>query len=194
SHTASGVAALPPSAAVPRLAAVPSPVPSDPDARALRAEIVALRWVAPEGGFAVASAIGDDGEELTLTGAIDHLHEAESVEVRGAWRRHAKHGWRFEVEHVDSAAPSGDAALLNVLGSIKHVGPSGAMFLLERHGPDVLEIVDADPRGLLGDVPGIGPARIGAATRSWERMRGRRALRLFLSSYGVPAAAAARIE
>jgi exodeoxyribonuclease V alpha subunit len=171
-----------------------STAPADPQARSLRAEIVALRWIAPEGGFAVASAVSDEVEELTLTGAIDHLHEGESVTVDGAWRRHPRHGWRFEVEHVRSHGPSSDAALLNVLASVKHVGPSGAAFLLERHGTDVLELVDAEPRKLLRAVPGIGPARIGAATRSWERMRGRRALRLFLSENGVPAAAAARIE
>ena len=81
-----------------------------------------------------------------------------------------------------------------MLASVKHVGPSGAAFLLERHGTEVLELVDADPRLALRAVPGIGPARIGAATRSWERLRGRRALRLFLAEHGVPAAAAARIE
>ncbi len=153
-----------------------------------------MRWAAPEGGFAVVSAVTDEGEAVTLTGAIDHLHEGESLEADGAWRRHARHGWRFEVEHLRALAPSSDAALLNVLSSVKHVGPSGAAFLLEAHGHDVLEIVDQDPRAALRAVPGIGPARIGAATRSWERLRGRRALRLFLSEHGVAAAAAARIE
>lgn len=168
--------------------------PADIDARELRAEVLAVRWSAPEGGFAVLAAITDDGEEITVTGAVDHLHEGESFDAGGRWRRHAKHGWRFEVEHVRALEPTGDAALLNVLASVKHVGPSGAAFLLEHHGEGVLEAIDADPRAALRAVPGIGPARIGAATRSWERLRGRRALRLFLADHGVPAAAAARIE
>jgi exodeoxyribonuclease V alpha subunit len=168
--------------------------PADPSARSLRAEVMALRWSAPEGGFAVIAALTDEGDEVTLTGTLDHLHEGELVAVDGAWRRHARHGWRFEVERVRSSGPAGDAALLNVLSAVRHVGPSGAAWLLERHGPGVLEIVDCEPRARLREVPGIGPARIGAAVRSWERQRGRRALRLFLSEHDVPAAAAARIE
>ncbi|HEY5144126.1 MAG TPA: AAA family ATPase [Solirubrobacteraceae bacterium] len=168
--------------------------PADPSARSLQAEVMALRWTAPEGGFAVVGALTDDGDEVTLTGTLDHVHEGELLEVQGAWRRHARHGWRFEVERVRSAGPVSDAALLNVLSAVKHVGPGGAAWLLERHGSDVLEVVDRDPRARLREVPGIGPARIGAAVRSWERQRGRRALRLFLSEHDVPAAAAARIE
>ncbi len=90
--------------------------------------------------------------------------------------------------------PVSDAALVNVLAAVKHVGPSGAAWLVERHGADVLELVDADPRARLREVPGIGPARIGASVRSWERLRGRRALRLFLAEHGVPGGAAARLE
>ena len=168
--------------------------PSDPGARSVRAEVVAVRWQAPEGGFAVVSALTDEGEEVTLTGTLDHVHEGELLEAGGTWSRHAKHGWRFQVSAVRSLGPSSDAALLNLLSSVRHVGPSGAAWLLKTHGPDVLEIVDRDPRSALRGVPGIGPSRIGPASRSWEQLRGRRALRLFLAEHGVEAAAASRIE
>ncbi len=168
--------------------------PADPSARTLSAEVAAVRWQAPEGGFAVVAAVTDAGDEVTLTGTLDHVHEGELLEVGGAWHRHAKHGWRFQVDAVRSLGPSGDAALLNLLSSVRHVGPSGAAWLLEQHGPDVLETVDADPRAALRAVPGIGPSRIGPAARSWEQLRGRRALRLFLAEHGVDAAAASRIE
>ena len=174
----------------PRAAAAPD----DPDARELQAEVVAIRWSAPEGGFAVVAAVTDVGDEITLTGAIDHVHEGEGLHLRGAWRKHAQHGWRFEVEHVRSLGAQSDAALLNLLATVKHVGPSGAAWLLKRFGANVIDEIDGDPRTALNRVPGIGSARIGAAVRSWERMRDRRALRLFLSEHGVPAAAAARIE
>jgi len=153
-----------------------------------------VRWQAPEGGFAVVSAVTDDGDEVTLTGTLDHVHDGELLELRGAWRRHAKHGWRFEVAGVRSLGASSDAALLNFLSSVRYVGPSGATWLLKQHGSEVLEVVDADPRGVLREVPRIGPSRIGPAVRSWEALRGRRALRLFLAEHGVEAAAASRIE
>lgn len=121
------------------------------------------RWQAPEGGFAVVSALTDEGEEVTLTGTLDHVHEGELLEAGGTWSRHAKHGWRFQVSAVRSLGPSSDAALLNLLSSVRHVGPSGAAWLLKTHGPDVLEIVDRDPRSALRAVPGVGPSRIGPA-------------------------------
>ena len=82
-----------------------------------------MRWQAPEGGFAVVAAVTDDGDEVTLTGTLDHVHEGELLELRGAWRRHAKHGWRFEVAGVRSLGPSSDAALLNLLSSVRTSGP-----------------------------------------------------------------------
>ena len=153
-----------------------------------------MRWQAPEGGFAVVSAVTDDGDEVTLTGTLDHVHDGELLELRGSWRRHAKHGWRFEVDGVRSLGPTSDSALLNLLSSVRYVGPSGAAWLLKQHGANVLDVVDADPRGVLSAVPRIGPSRIGPAVRSWEALRGRRALRLFLAEHGVEAAAASRIE
>lgn len=170
------------------------PGPDDPAARALRAEVVAVRWQAPESGFAVVAALTDEGEEVILTGTLDHVHEGELLEVRGSWRRHARHGWRYEVDGVRSQGPSSEAALLNLLSSVRHVGPSGAAWLLDAHGTEVLEVVDRDPRAALRAVPGIGPSRIGPAARSWEQLRGRRALRMFLAEHGVDAAAASRIE
>jgi exodeoxyribonuclease V alpha subunit len=171
-----------------------TPAPEHPNAASLRAEVTAIRWRAPEGGFAVVGAITHAGEEVTLTGTLDHLHHGELVEVAGAWRRHARHGWRFEVAAVRSLGAVSDTALLHLLEGVRHVGPSGAAWLLDRHGSDVLEVIDADPRTALRAVPGIGPSRIGPAVRSWERLRGRRALRLFLAEHGVEAAAASRIE
>ncbi|CAB4924041.1 unannotated protein [freshwater metagenome] len=168
--------------------------PADPHATMLDVEVVAQRWSSPDSGFAVLMALTDDGEEVILTGTIDHLHVGELAQAHGAWRRHAKHGWRFEVERVASTGIASDAALLDLLAAVRHVGPTGAAWLLERHGEGVLDAVDEDPRGRLREVPGIGPARIGATVRSWERLRGRRALRLFLGEHGVPAAAAGRIE
>jgi exodeoxyribonuclease V alpha subunit len=165
-----------------------------PDPDSLAAEIVAVRWRADDGGFAVLAAVrDDDGEEVTLTGPIAHLHEGDSVEVQGAWREHPKFGRQLHVEQlkVDQSSPD---ALLTLLGSIKHVGPRGAEWLLERHGSEVLELVDRDPGARLREVPGIGKAKIQAAVASWQQQAGGRALRLLLAEHDVPAAVAARVH
>lgn len=168
--------------------------PFDPDQRTLSVEVAAVRWKAPDGAFAVLAGVSDEGEEVVLVGALDHVHEGESVAVEGGWQRHPRHGWRFVAERTRVQEPASEQALLAYLGSVKHVGPRGASWLLERHGPEeVLAAVDRDPQRILREVPGIGPARIGAAVRSWEDQGALRAVRLFLEEHGVPAAVAARI-
>ncbi|HWH96405.1 MAG TPA: ATP-dependent RecD-like DNA helicase [Baekduia sp.] len=160
----------------------------------LAAEIVAVRWRAEDGGFAVLAAVGDDGAELTLTGPIAHLHEGDSVEVEGAWRDHPRFGRQLYVEQVRIGAPTSTDALLTLLESVKHVGPKGAEWLLARHGEEVLEIVDRDPGTRLREVPGIGKAKLKAAVASWQQQAGGRALRMLLAEHDVPAAVAARVH
>ena len=66
-----------------RLGAVTVQAPADTDARALRAEVIAVRWTAPEGGFAVISALTDDGDEVTITGARRPSARGRELEADG---------------------------------------------------------------------------------------------------------------
>ncbi|MFL5844738.1 MAG: ATP-dependent RecD-like DNA helicase [Solirubrobacteraceae bacterium] len=157
----------------------------------LRAEVMAVRWSGDD--FAVLAAITEDGEEVTLTGPLAHVHEGETLEVGGQWKDHPKHGRQFTVQRVRTAAPASEDALLTYLATVKHVGPGGAAWLLERYGTSVLDAIDRDPGGRLGEVPGIGKRRLPEAVASWERRGGERAIRLFLDEHGVPAAAASRL-
>ena len=153
-----------------------------------------MRYALAEGDFAVLAGVSDDGEEVVLTGALAHVHAGESVDVSGDWRRHPRHGPQFAVERVRVREPTGEAAVLAYLNSIKHVGIRGAAWLVDRHGVEgVLDAVDRDPHRALREVPGIGERKIGPAVRSWEEQGALRAVRLFLEGHGVPAAAAARI-
>ncbi|MDX6730097.1 MAG: exodeoxyribonuclease alpha subunit [Baekduia sp.] len=158
----------------------------------LAAEIVAVRWRADDGGFAVLAAVDGGGDEVVLTGPIAHLNEGDTVEVEGAWREHPRFGRQLHVQQLRQSAPS-EAGLLTLLASVKHVGPRGAQWLLERHGSEVLERIDRDPGARLREVPGIGKARLRATVASWEQQAGGRALRLLLAEHDVPAAAAARV-
>lgn len=160
---------------------------------ALAVEVARVRFQAPDTGFAVLDAVTDDGEEVVVCGPLAHVGPGEAMEVRGAWREHPRHGRQLHVTDVRVAEPASDAALLALLGSVKHVGPAGAAFLLRRHGAGVLEAVDADPHARLREVPGIGPVRIDAAVASWREARALRGVRLFLDAHGVPAAVAARV-
>ncbi len=167
--------------------------PTDRTASALAVEVMAVRYRLPDGDFAVLSALTQAGEEVALTGPLAHLQPGESAEVGGQWRRHARHGWQFHVASVRVLEPVSSQALVAYLAGIKHVGKRGAAWLVEQHGGEVLAAIDADPRGALGRVPGIGRQKVGAAVRSWEDQLELRAMRLFLEEHGVPAAAAGRV-
>jgi exodeoxyribonuclease V alpha subunit len=165
----------------------------DTDRTELALEVAAVRWRLPEGDFAVLVGLTDEGEEVTVTGALADVQAGEVIDVRGGFRKHAKHGWQFFAEGVRVREPVGEDALLAYLGAVKHVGERGAQWLLDTHGADVLAVIDADPHRRLIEAPGIGKAKIGAAVGSWREQGGLRALRLFLDSHGVPAAVAARV-
>jgi exodeoxyribonuclease V alpha subunit len=159
----------------------------------VEAEIVGVKFAAPDGDFAVLVALTDAGEETVLTGPLAHVHEGERVRAAGVWRAHPKHGEQLEVRRVAVLEPASEAALLAVLEQVRGLGTRGAAWLLDRHGGEVLHVVDRDPRAALRAVPGIGRARIGAAVRSWEDQAALRRVRLLLADHGVDAAAAGRI-
>ncbi|HEY7892986.1 MAG TPA: ATP-dependent RecD-like DNA helicase [Solirubrobacteraceae bacterium] len=156
-------------------------------------EVMSVRYRAPEGDFAVLQGLSEEGEEITLTGALAFLRAGETLQVSGRWREHGRHGRQLQVVQAHVKAPTSELALLSYLEDIKHVGPQGATFLLERHGSEVLNVVDRSPRARLLEVPGIGRARIAAAVSSWQEQSVQREVRMFLASLGVQAAVAARI-
>ena len=168
--------------------------PRDAAASELTADVTGVRWSVPDGDFAVLDAVCGDGDDVVLVGPLGHVHEGESVAVTGGWRRHARHGWQFQVSHVRVQEPVGKHAVRSYLETIKHIGPLAAIRLVERYGADeVLDAIDRDPERVLRAVPGIGPRRLGAAVASWRDQRELRELRLFLDTHGVDAASAGRI-
>src|SRR3954453_4026372 len=110
----------------------------------------------------------------------------------GGGGERARWGRKLVAEAVRLREPVGENALLGILSAVKHVGPFGAQFLLDRHGAEVLEIVDAAPGARLREIPGIGKRRVPAAVKSWQEVRAVRAVRMFLDAHGVPASIAAR--
>jgi exodeoxyribonuclease V alpha subunit len=156
-------------------------------------EVVAVRWRAPDGAFAVVAGSAPDGEVVAV-GPLAHLEVGDAAELRGRFETHPRHGERFVARRVRVREPVSEDAVHALLSSVRHVGPRGAAWLLAEHGAGgVLAALDADPGARLGEVPGIGPARLPAAVRSWTSMRSQRALRLWLDAHGVDARAAARV-
>ncbi len=142
-----------------------------------------IRFAGEDGGFAVLDA-DRDGDDLVLVGPVAHLEERERARIRGTWQDDRRFGMQVRVATAEPLAPSGDAALLAYLKRVKHVGDGRARQLLARHGPEVLEAIDADPSGALRAV-GLNPKRTNEAVRSWHGLRSSRALHLQLAPHGL---------
>lgn len=164
-----------------------------PATQTLHVEVGRVRWSDPAGGFAILDVVTDEGDDVVLRGPLAHVGPDEALDVTGRWEDHPRHGRQLVVEHVRVRAPVSDAAVRTTLARTKHVGRRGAAWLVAKHGVGVMDLLDADPRAILGAVPGIGPARIDAAVRSWQANASERSLRTFLDEHGVPAAVAARV-
>jgi len=92
-----------------------------------RPSISCSRWSrsgyrSPDGDFAVIDALAPDGDDVVATGAIGHVHEGETIEVRGAWRDHPATDCSCSSPMWRLREPAGERALLGYLTQIKHVG------------------------------------------------------------------------
>src|SRR3954454_15550557 len=141
------------------------------------------RWANEETGFAVIDA-ERDGDEIVLVGAIAHLAERERVRIAGAWQDDRRYGMQVKVALAEPLAPADDAALIAYLKRVRHVGSGRAAKLLQRHGTDVLDVIDRDPHAALRTL-GLNPKRTNEAVKSWHELRSTRALHLLLAPHGL---------
>jgi exodeoxyribonuclease V alpha subunit len=146
-------------------------------------DVVRLRWSSDETGFAVVDA-DRDGDEVVLVGTLAHLEPRERVRVLGTWQEDRRFGLQVRVQVAEPLPPSGDAALLAYLKRVKHIGAGRAGRLLDRHGDQVLDVIDRDPRAAFRWA-GLNPRRTNEAVRSWDTLRSTRALHLLLAPHGL---------
>jgi exodeoxyribonuclease V alpha subunit len=126
--------------------------------------------------------MGDD--RLTLVGLIAHLEVDERAEVSGNWMRDPRYGPQVRVESALPLPPSGREAVLDYLRRTRHIGERRAQQLLERHGTDVLDVIDRDPAAAFRELR-LSPRRSAEAAASWDALRATRELHLLLAPHGL---------
>src|SRR3954447_26304895 len=142
-----------------------------------------VRFAAPDGAFAVVEA-DRDGDEITLVGPVAHLEERERVAIAGTWQDDKRFGMQVRVRTAQPLQPSGADAMLAYLRRVKHVGPGRAAKLYDRHGDDVLNAIDDDPRAAF-KAAGLSARQAAEAAASWDGLRSQRALHLLLAPHGL---------
>ncbi len=131
---------------------------------------------------------------ITVAGTLPTVHTGEMLRLEGTWREHPQYGRQLQVIRYQALIPGTIPGLKRYLGSglLKGVGPAWAEQLVDAFGFDTLEVLERAPERLQ-TIPGLGPARAAAITRSWREQVGMRDLMEFLQAEGLPIPVALRI-
>lgn len=170
-------------------------MPNDLFTQNLRCVVERVTFQNPENGWAVIKGKAKGYAELvTLVGAMADVPEGCVLSCKGRWKVNAKYGQQFEVETWQESLPATVYGMEKYLGSglIKGVGPVYASKIVRAFGAETLEVIEKDIERLL-EVPGIGKKRVAQIAKSWETQKGIKDVMVFLQSYGVSAAYAAKI-
>ncbi len=131
---------------------------------------------------------------VTVVGHLTAAVAGEFVQAEGDWTNDREHGLQFKAVTLRTTPPQTLEGIKKYLGSglIKGIGPAYAKRIVEIFGERTLEVIDKTPTHL-SEVKGIGPQRLQRIRKSWDEQRGVRAVMVFLQSYGIGSARAARI-
>ena len=139
-----------------------------------------------ENGWTVLELSPDEGEKLTVVGALPLASVGERVELVGEYASHPKYGSQFKAVSYHTLAPATLSAIETYLGSglIKGVGPATARAIVAAFGMETLHILDEDPLRL-SEIPGIGAKRRDMILASYTENRMMRDILLALEPYGI---------
>lgn len=99
------------------------------------------------------------------------------MRLTGSWTEHPRFGRQFDCRTWEALKPTGEAAIVKMLGSgaIKGVGPAMAQRIVDCFGEDTFRIIDEHPERLR-EVPGIGKKKAEDIISSYSEMTDTREL------------------
>jgi exodeoxyribonuclease V alpha subunit len=148
-----------------------------------------------ETGFSVLRVkAGGHRELVTVVGTLPAAVAGEWLTAEGSWIRDREHGLQLKAAVLRTVPPTTAEGIERYLGSgmVKGIGPVFAKRLVERFGPDVLGVIEADERQL-EQVDGIGPKRRQRITGAWQASKQIREIMIFLHGHGVSTSKSVRI-
>lgn len=150
-----------------------------------------------ENGYVVAKIEPEDGRRgavVTVTGTVKMLAEGETVALNGYWVNDEKYGRQFRFHSYESVTPSSLEGIKRFLASplIKGIGPVLAERIVDAFGEDTIRVLDEEP-WKIKRISGISPKKLDEVVAGWRRHRSIRDVMVFLQSYEISSAYAARI-
>ncbi len=147
----------------------------------------------PANGYAVLK-LEADGEISTVTGNIPDPREGQYVRAAGAWETHPRFGRQFRAISLEPCNPPTPEAVERYLaaGFVKGIGPAMARRIIEKFGPDCLELIEREPERLC-EIPGIGLRKLEGIKKSLSGQREFKETMLALQEYGISPAWSMRV-
>jgi exodeoxyribonuclease V alpha subunit len=144
-------------------------------------KVFAVAFTSPDRSFGIV--IVDDGQErFPLVGPVCHLQSDDRVRVVGRRERHQR-GPRVRALELETLDPDGADARIAYLKSLPGFGPKRAAKAIERLGENAFELIDADPRSILGRF--LPAAAAAEAAEAWSSRRLSRELHMLLGPLGL---------
>lgn len=149
-----------------------------------RFAVIRLASSAEEGASPSHTAVGDLGQ----------IAPGENLRLVGRWTQHAVYGARFRVSSFTPTIPSTEQGMIRYLGSglIPGIGPALAARLVERFGPETLDVI-ATQSARLREVSGIGKQRAQSIAEAVRQRRVEAETMSFLHALGMGPATAREI-
>ena len=140
-----------------------------------------------ENGYTVLRLLTEEGEVVTVVGCIPCAAPGEHLTVSGVMEQHPQHGEQLRAVELERALPEDEEEIFSYLASgiIKGVGPATARRIVDRFGPETLDILETEPRRL-SLLKGVTEKKAQEMGESFRRHMGLRRLMEFLARYQLP--------
>ena len=148
-----------------------------------------------ENGYTVLRLLTEEGEVITVVGCIPCAAPGEHLTVSGVWEQHPQHGEQLRAVELERSLPEDEEEIFDYLSSgvCKGVGPATARRIVDRFGPETLDILEQDP-GRLSLIKGITEKKAQEIAASFRQAMGLRRLMAFLAQYQLPPVLAMRLR
>jgi exodeoxyribonuclease V alpha subunit len=154
-----------------------------------------ITFHAEDSGYTVARMkVSGFQDNVTITGNFSNIQAGQTLQLRGHWQNHPKHGQQFQVVQYTETKPATLTGLEKYLGSglIKGVGPVTAKRIVSCFGLSTLEIIESRIDRLI-EVEGIGRKRVVQIQKAWEAQKAIKEVMVFLQGHGVSTLYAVKI-
>lgn len=151
----------------------------------------------PDNGFAIASLKPSGNKKskdnISVKGSIPGIHVGMSVKVSGEWKSDS-YGNFLSVRSFEEKEAGSVDGIRNYLASglVKGIGEATAAKIVDKFGEDTVRIIEEEPERLL-EVKGMNEKKQQALVESWREHLGVKKVMIFLKTYNVGNANAARI-